>query len=307
MSNAVNTAMNCAVTRVRTGAPRVGRHAVTLRRLLAAATTVVTVLILYLGWVHRHDGLLTPEEGLGYGLGVTGAAMMAALAGYPLRKRIPGWRRCGALKSWFRMHMVLGLVGPILILFHANFQTGSLNSTIALWSMITVVASGIVGRYLYARIHDGLYGKHLRLSDLRQRLDRESDRLAIVLRAAPKVAERLHAYETRALRAPKNVIHGVVRIVAAGIATRWGAFVLGRRARRSLARVGRAAGWDAERLARERAAVLEYIDGYLDTVRRVVEFGFYERLFAAWHVLHVPLFVLLGLAALVHVVAVHTY
>ncbi len=278
-----------------------------LRRLLTAATTAVTLLVVYLGWAHRHDGLLTPEEGLGYALGVAGTTMMAALAGYPLRKRLPGLRRWGAMKTWFRVHMVLGLAGPVLILFHANFQTGSLNSSVALWAMVTVVISGVVGRYLYARIHDGLYGKRLRLSDLRRRLEQENDRLAIVLRAAPKVAERLHVYEVRAAAPPKNVVHGILRVAGAGLATRWGALVLGLRARRSLARVGRAAGWDAERLAREREAVLEYIDGYLDTVRRVVEFGFYERVFAAWHILHVPLFVLLGLAALVHVVAVHTY
>ncbi len=307
MSNAVNTAMNCVATGTRTGERGAAPLEVTLRRSLSVATGVMTAVILYLGWTHRHDGLLTPEEGLGYGLGVAGTAMMAALAGYPLRKRIPGWRRWGALKTWFRMHMVLGFVGPMLILFHANFQTGSLNSSVALWSMVTVVTSGIVGRYLYARIHDGLYGKRLRLSDLRQRLDRESDRLTIVLRAAPKVAERLRKYESRAVCTPKNVVHGVGCIVAAGVETRWGAFVLGRRARRSLARVGRAAGWDAERLACERAEVLEYIDGYLDTVRRAVEFGFFERVFAAWHVLHVPLFVLLALAVLVHVIAVHTY
>jgi hypothetical protein len=42
-------------------------------------------------------------------------------------------------------------------------------------------------------------------------------------------------------------------------------------------------------------------------VRRVAGFAFYERLFGLWHVLHVPLFVMLLVTAVAHVVAVHRY
>ena len=43
------------------------------------------------------------------------------------------------------------------------------------------------------------------------------------------------------------------------------------------------------------------------TVRRAATLGVYERLFSLWHVLHVPLFVILVLTAIIHVVAVHLY
>ncbi len=45
----------------------------------------------------------------------------------------------------------------------------------------------------------------------------------------------------------------------------------------------------------------------LDAVARAENFSLYERLFALWHLLHLPLFVLLVLAASVHVLAVHLY
>jgi hypothetical protein len=41
--------------------------------------------------------------------------------------------------------------------------------------------------------------------------------------------------------------------------------------------------------------------------RRVAEFEACERLFAAWHVLHLPLFVMLVIVGIVHVIAVHVY
>jgi hypothetical protein len=51
----------------------------------------------------------------------------------------------------------------------------------------------------------------------------------------------------------------------------------------------------------------EYIANHLRQVRRVAEFVAYQRLFALWHVVHRPFFVILVLAAAIHVVAVHSY
>jgi hypothetical protein len=64
-------------------------------------------------------------------------------------------------------------------------------------------------------------------------------------------------------------------------------------------------------VARERQrierAVSRYIDRRLQSVRSVVGFHLYERLFALWHVLHLPLFFMLLVAGVVHVIAVHVY
>ena len=50
-----------------------------------------------------------------------------------------------------------------------------------------------------------------------------------------------------------------------------------------------------------------YIDARLLTTRRVLEFDAFERLFSLWHVLHLPLFFMLVIAGIVHVIAVHVY
>ena len=46
---------------------------------------------------------------------------------------------------------------------------------------------------------------------------------------------------------------------------------------------------------------------YHEVLRKTASLAVYERLFAAWHVLHLPLFYMLILTALIHVVAVHLY
>ena len=54
-------------------------------------------------------------------------------------------------------------------------------------------------------------------------------------------------------------------------------------------------------------AVRRYIARRLEATRRVAEFESYERLFSLWHVLHLPLFFMLLVAGIVHVIAVHVY
>ena len=80
----------------------------------------------------RRYELVDPEYGAGYWLGIVGAALMAILLLYPLRKRLRVLHGLGSTRHWFRMHMIFGVLGPILILYHSNFTSGSLNSNVAM-------------------------------------------------------------------------------------------------------------------------------------------------------------------------------
>jgi hypothetical protein len=51
----------------------------------------------------------------------------------------------------------------------------------------------------------------------------------------------------------------------------------------------------------------EYVAAHLKQVRRVAEFVAYQRLFALWHIVHRPFFVVLVAATVIHIVAVHRY
>jgi hypothetical protein len=54
-------------------------------------------------------------------------------------------------------------------------------------------------------------------------------------------------------------------------------------------------------------SAFRYIDHRITATRRVLEFNAFERLFSLWHALHMPLFVMLVIAGVVHVIAVHLY
>ncbi len=101
---------------------------------------------------------ITPETGLGYCLGIVGGSMMILLLIYPARKRMQSLAPIGSVKAWFQIHMVLGVLGPLLVLFHSNFRTGATNSNVALYCMLLVSGSGLIGRYFYSRIHTEMSG-----------------------------------------------------------------------------------------------------------------------------------------------------
>ncbi|MFQ5472679.1 MAG: hypothetical protein ACE5FA_07330, partial [Dehalococcoidia bacterium] len=138
------------------------------KRRLPVMTVVVmsSVAALCWGWSVRDELYITPESGMGYGLGVVGTALMVLLLLYSLRKRLRLMRTWGPIRYWFSIHMLLGLIGPLAILFHSGFRLGSHNSAVALWCVVIVSSSGVIGRLIYPKIHYGLYGRRATLAAL---------------------------------------------------------------------------------------------------------------------------------------------
>jgi hypothetical protein len=250
---------------------------------------------------------LIAESGLGYALGIVGGVTMLLLLLYPLRKKLKFMRRWGKTRFWFKSHMLLGIAGPALILFHANFGTGSLNSNIALVSMLLVAASGLVGRYFYAKIHYGLFGRRASLRELHRDVAENRGAPGLDLDEAVRIRQCLEVYEAELLSPRLGVLRSIARLLSIGIETRRTHVRASRELKRALSFEAEKCNWDRRtRRKRAREARL-YISTYLSAVRKVSEFAFYERLFALWHVLHLPLFFFLVLAAIMHVVAVHLY
>jgi hypothetical protein len=270
--------------------------------------TAVVVLQIAIAYVVSRTGWFTPGSDLGYWLGVAGGLMMLALLAYPLRKHVKVLRGLGGIRHWFRLHMVCGIAGPLLILVHSTFHIGSLNAGVALVSMLLVAGSGIVGRFIYVHIHHGLYGEKASLREIQGRLGLdEADVKSKLHLVAPEVEARLLAFEKFALRADVTPFHRAWRFMTLGLR---GLSVL-RAATRELEVAYRlraeVRGWEPAKLNRRLTAARALVARYLKNVISVAQFSAYERLFSLWHVLHVPLVYMLAVSAVVHVVAVHMY
>lgn len=266
----------------------------------------LVVVLLLCGWRLRDLGYINAEEGLGYWLGIAGGTGMLLQLGYTLRKKV-AWMRClGKVRYWFIVHMMMGILAPVMILFHANFSLGSLNSNVALASMLIVVASGIIGRFIYGRIHKGLTGRQLSLQGLRSELEEDRHVMQPLFAFDPGLGEQLDGWRERVSRGRPPLLQ-LVFLVFLPWRLLLFRFDLGRRTRRALVLLGRERGWTQADIRRHRRQVGRSLKRYVQDLHSVAGFAFYTRLFALWHVLHLPLFVLLLVSAVFHVIAVHMY
>src|SRR6478736_5640133 len=138
----------------------------------------LAALLIYMGFRLPLARWLSPEHGIGYTLGIVGGSAMLLLLIYPARKHWSWLQAIGSVKRWFQIHMVLGVVGPLCILYHSNFSLGATNSNAALFAMLIVSGSGIVGRYFYARIHAWLYGHKTTRAELQASADELRNKVA---------------------------------------------------------------------------------------------------------------------------------
>ncbi|NUM60942.1 MAG: hypothetical protein HUU44_02195, partial [Ignavibacteriaceae bacterium] len=113
----------------------------------------------------QHE-LLKPSGYWGHGFGIIGTLMMIiGVSTYMIRKRYRKFFNFGYLKHWLEFHIFLCSVGPVLVLYHTSFKFGGIVS-VSFWSMVLVVLSGVVGRFIYVQIPRTIQGQELSINEL---------------------------------------------------------------------------------------------------------------------------------------------
>lgn len=266
-----------------------------------AATLIVA------GWLLKDLELLNAGSGLGYALGILSVTCMLVLLLYPLRKKFRVLKFIGPLSKWFRNHMVLGVTAPIAALYHCNFQPGSLNSRIALYSALAVAGSGLIGRFIYSKIHRGLYGRRTTLKELLAGVKATSPGAGRLGAFVPELTQRMTRFDKAVMVPPKSIFECVRLPFILFVRTRLHYFRLMRFSRAALAYEARESAEIAKHRKQLEQAVRRHVRKHLYHVRRVAEFTAYERLFSLWHKLHFPFFVVLIITVILHVAVVHLY
>jgi hypothetical protein len=173
--------------------------------------------------------------------------------------------------------------------------------------MLLVVASGIVGRYIYSLVHVGMSGRRAKLSELLDDVDVLHSAFGRDMQYAPEIEAELKAYEAEAQRFRKSTLGSFRATLFLGARSRDSQRRIKAEAQAIVSARALREHWDAQTHNARIAAVQDHMDAYFRTVRHAAGFHFYERLFGLWHVLHLPLFLLLIGAAVGHVIAVHLY
>jgi hypothetical protein len=231
-----------------------------------------------------------------------------ALLFYPAFKRSRFFGTGARAAFWFRWHMLLGIAGPVLIFFHSNFSLGAMNSNVALFSMILVAGSGIIGRYIYTQVHAGLSGARLDMGSLLT----ESARLMLGIEAdvggsGGLVAKAMADFSVKATPKQAGLLPSLLNAMAMPMRRRNARARIMLEVRKAVAANRMLRGWSAAEAKAHDELSENHVNDFLGAVSRAAQFTFWERMFSLWHILHVPLFFLLLVSGVIHVIAVHIY
>jgi hypothetical protein len=205
---------------------------------------------------------------------------------YSVRKRWGRLKGFSSIRSWLTFHQFVGFMSPLVIAFHAAFQSNNLLATSTAVSLGVVVATGVVGRFLYGLVPSGASANEL--AELTARYER--------LKA--KTGTGLHEVVTEDLEEVSEVLSVVTEVP---VESTFAEFLVHRPLR-----------WFKERFrvrgVRGRfgsaQAFLQFQRDLRDLGRLRVQVKFYKtlkRLMSVWRVLHVVLALCLVVMIAAHI------
>jgi dihydropyrimidine dehydrogenase (NAD+) subunit PreT len=147
----------------------------TLGALIVALLTVVGLdyyqVPIPLRKDHPAHAFLKPAGSWGHGVGVVSTLFMLSNFLYAVRKRWDRIKGFSSIRNWLTFHQFVGFMSPLVITFHAAFQSNNLLATSTAASLAIVVATGVVGRFIFGVVPSGV-GHQNELGELTKRYER---------------------------------------------------------------------------------------------------------------------------------------
>jgi hypothetical protein len=233
---------------------------------------------------------LKPSGVLGHGLGILGSLLIIiGVILYSTRKRMTAFSNWGKISRWLEIHIFLCLLGPVLILYHTTFKIGGI-AAITFWSMSSVVASGVIGRFLYVQIPRNLVGIQLSDAELSSEIEALSQRLRTSSTGVTLItaidAAFAHFKKPASLTGTLNALLELQRIKL--------------QTKRNVRRIVRRSGLSQETAENLQSAATERV-----TLRqKSILLTEVDQFFHYWHVFHLPFSLIMFLTLVVHVTVV---
>lgn len=257
---------------------------------MAAVIVGVTAYLFYRGlpyyktsieerFYHADHKMLKPSGPLGHGLGITGTLLMIiGVFGYQARKYMRSLSKLGVLKYWLEFHIFLCTLGPIMVLFHTSFKFGGLVS-ISFWSMVAVVASGVVGRFIYLQIPRTIQGRELSLGEIRGMQTELTEKIEVEL-SSEKLTEILTL--TKRSSNKKSII---------------AQYIFDWKLKKNIKRQLKQANLSSQKLI----GVMNLVSNELTMNRKIERLQVMQKWFNYWHVIHLPFAIIMLVIMLIHV------
>ena len=262
---------------------------------MVAITLVVTIYLASTGYdyyqtplherfYHPQHDWFKPSGAYGHGIGILGTLMILfGVSIYIARKRYNFMAKQLRLKYLLEFHIFLCTLGPILILFHTAFKFGGIVS-VAFWSMVAVVASGVIGRFIYIQIPRTIEGRELSLTEVKdmqsELVDLMKNNAAIDKELIPLLVRDEEEYQSR---------------------KRSSFMAQYAEERKTITRIKKALKQRSV-TKKERLRILKMVKDEFALSHRIGRLETMQKLFKYWHVAHLPFALIMLIILIIHVV-----
>jgi len=218
-------------------------------------------------------------------VGIAATAFMLSNFLYALRKRVRWLSGVGEMRIWLAFHVFVGFMSPLVIAFHAAFQSRNLLATGTTLALAVVVTTGVIGRYIFSLVPAA--AEHaLELEDLQGGFVRARAEVEPLLDMLPNPApvKRLFATATAPLP-PGSLLHSLITLPLQSL-----------RSRRALRRVAALFPDDESRQT--------FREDFLQCEKLRLQIAFYrslKSLMRIWRIFHASLAGFLVLAIAAHI------
>lgn len=238
---------------------------------------------------------LRPSGYVGQSAGIVALLIFVFLWLYPLRKKWKALAFTGSIGKWLDVHVTSALALPLLLAIHAAWHSDGVIG-LGLVAMMVVIASGVVGRYLYTRIPRAKSGVELTRDEVALQRRELVEHLAETTGLDEDAVERALDLESDAT-GHENPLKVLWHLLTNDL-TRW-------RRTRALRRRWAALAPGHRPLSRKALReVVGIADREISMAQQTRMLDATQRVFRYWHVAHRPFAVTALVAVVIHVVVV---
>lgn len=226
-------------------------------------------------YYHPQHDWFKPSGLYGHGLGFIGTFLiLIGVVTYILHKRFNILGNRIRLKYLLEFHIFLCTVGPIMILFHTAFKFGGIVS-IAFWSMVAVVLSGVIGRFIYVQIPRTIEGRAMTLKEVNALKTSAGLRLSAFAGNNPRLQDLMNRFLNSSGES-KNDRQKIIGELKSEIKK-------------------------TELPNEEKKTILKTIREEQTLTNRIGRLELMQRLFKYWHVAHLPFALIMLIIVVIHV------
>lgn len=234
---------------------------------------------------HPQHDWFKPSGAFGHGLGIVGTFMILFGVGiYIARKRYNFLSKVIRLKYLLEFHIFLCTLGPILILFHTAFKFGGIVS-VAFWSMVAVVLSGVIGRFVYIQIPRTIEGRELTLSEVKG----VKMKLSETIKSTMNMDDESLKDQIKAFTSAHDESSTSTGFVAQYLENRRAIGTISKSMKKKKVH------------HRQRASVVKLLKEEIALSYKIKRLQTMQRLFRYWHVAHLPFALIMLVILIIHV------